>query len=244
MQLFLRVLMNPQDSEEFLRNSSRVRGSSNHSQAQTFFPYQAIIIIIYEVWALILVIRARQTSLMQRSALVNIAKKEHLRTMMENPVTAAATEDRLAALEKKVREMEALVKGLTQELLDLKSVAMKMSKQTEERSRQELKRGPIVQGAQAPAAAPAGAPAAPAGSSTVVMRKGARVEAPAAPAEPAMDLIMQPDGTMKMEPRRGDKNYIVASAGYGRNKKGTSVKAKQSDLIYAVEEDKADPAKK
>jgi len=163
--------------------------------------------------------------------------------MMENPVTAAATEDRLAALERKVREMEALVKGLTQELLDLKSVAMKMSKQTEERSRQELKRGPIVQGAQPPAAAPAGT-ASPAGSSTVVMRKGARSDVPAAPAEPTMDMIMQPDGTMKMEERRGDKNYIVASAGYGRNKKGTSVKAKQSDLIYAAEEEKSDPAKK
>jgi hypothetical protein len=48
---------------------------------------------------------------------------------------------------------------------------------------------------------------------------------------------------MKLEPRRGDKDYIVASAGYGRNKKGISVKAKQSDLIYAAEEEK-DPAKK
>ncbi len=51
--------------------------------------------------------------------------------------------------------MEALVKGLTQELLDLKSVAMKMNKQSEERSRQELKRGhAVVQDAPAPAAAP------------------------------------------------------------------------------------------
>ena len=68
--------------------------------------------------------------------------------MMETSLSAA-TEDRIAALEKKVREMEALVKGLTQELLDLKSVAMKMTKQSEERSRQELKRGPIVAGAPA-----------------------------------------------------------------------------------------------
>ena len=37
--------------------------------------------------------------------------------------------------------MEALVKGLTQEALDLKSVAMKMSKQTEERSRQDAQTG-------------------------------------------------------------------------------------------------------
>ena len=161
--------------------------------------------------------------------------------MMETSLSAA-TEDRIAALEKKVREMEALVKGLTQELLDLKSVAMKMNKQSEERSRQELRRGPIVAGAPAQSAAPAAAPSS--SGSTVIRPKGARQpEAPAAPPEPSMDMIMQPDGTMKLEPRRGDKDYIVASAGYGK-KKGAVNKGKQSDLIYATEETKSDPAKK
>ena len=160
--------------------------------------------------------------------------------MMEISGTGAATEERIVAIEKKMRDLEALVKGLTQELLDLKSVAMKMSKQTEERSRAELKRAqPGVQGAQQQPVTAAGS------SSTVVMRKGAKPsDAPAAPPEPAMDMIMQTDGTMKLEPRRGNKEYIVASAGYGRNKKGTSVKGKQSDLIYAAEETKKDPAKK
>jgi hypothetical protein len=168
-------------------------------------------------------------------------EQEKLIMMLESSGNAA-TEDRIAALEKKVREMEALVKGLTQELLDLKGIAMKMTKQTEERSRQELKRGSIVQGAQPQAmAAPAGSATS---GSTVIRPKGARqAEAPAVPEEPAMDMIMQSDGTMKLEPRRGDKNYIVASAGYGKNKKGTSIKGKQSDLIYAAEETK-DPAKK
>jgi len=161
--------------------------------------------------------------------------------MMETSLSAA-TEDRIATLEKKVREMEALVKGLTQELLDLKSVAMKMNKQSEERSRQELKRStPIAQGAAPqPAAAAAQAPSAT--GSTVIRPKSSRQpDAPAAPPEPAMDMIMQPDGTMKLEPRRGDKSYIVASAGYGK-KKGMA-KGKQSDMIVAVEENK-DPAKK
>ena len=83
---------------------------------------------------------------------------------------------------------------------------MKMSKQTEERSRQELKRmQPIVQGSQV-----SGSAAAPQqGGSTVVIRKGARVEAePQAPAEPAMDMIMQTDGTMKLRaPARGKGLY-------------------------------------
>ena len=159
--------------------------------------------------------------------------------MMESG-TGAATEDRIAALEKKMREMEALVKGLTQELLDLKSVTMKMSKQTDERSRQELKRGPIVQQGSQPLQHPLPSPSS--SGSTVIRPKGARQpEAPAAPPEPVMDMIMQPDGTMKLEPRRGDKDYIVARAGYGQKKGGA--KAKTSDLIYAAEESK-DPAKK
>jgi hypothetical protein len=163
--------------------------------------------------------------------------KETMIVMMETG-SGAATEDRIAALEKKMKEMEALVKGLTQELLDLKSIAMKMSKQTEERSRQELKRAPIV---QQPTSQPQAQPAAmPSGGSTVIRPKG-KAE-PQAPPEPAMDWIMQPDGTMKQEPRRGDKDYIVASAGYGRGKKGQN-KPKQGDLIYATEETK-DPAKK
>jgi len=163
--------------------------------------------------------------------------------MMENSGIGAATEDRIAALEKKMREMEALVKGLTQELLDLKSVAMKMSKQTEERSRQELKRAPsVVTGSPSYQAADAGSQSS--SGSTVVMRKGARQpDVPATPPEPAMDLIMQQDGTMKLEPRRGDKDYIVARAGYGQ-KKGAAAKSRQGDVICAAEESKSDPAKK
>ncbi len=78
-------------------------------------------------------------SLMQRSHILSKTyEKEKLIPMLEISGTGAATEERIVAIEKKVRDIEALVKGLTQELLDLKSVAMKMSKQTEERSRQEL----------------------------------------------------------------------------------------------------------
>ena len=183
----------------------------------------------------------------QESAKINyleheLDQQERLIIMMETSLSAA-TEDRIAALEKKVREMEALVKGLTQELLDLKSVAMKMNKQSEERSRQELKRGsPLVAGAPASPAVTSPAPSTT--GSTVIRPKGARqAEVPAAPAEPEMDMIMQSDGTMKLEPRRGDKSYIVASAGYGK-KKGAAAKGKQSDLIYATEETKSDPAKK
>ena len=160
------------------------------------------------------------------------------------PITAAgaAGDDRIAALERKIREQEALVKGITEELLDLKSIVMKLSKASEERSRQELKRVQAVGTTVPTAAAPAGGPA-PVGTTVVMRPKSARAAETAKPEEPAMDMIMQPDGTMKLEPRRGDKNYIVASAGYGR-KKGREGSKKQSDLIYAVDDEKANPAKK
>jgi len=183
---------------------------------------------------------------MQRSGVLKkgTGEQENMIIMMENSGSGAATEDRIAALEKKMREMEALVKGLTQEFLDLKSIAMKMSKQTDERSRQDLRRAPpVVQGSQ-PLQASDGASSS-AGGSTVVMRKGARQpDVPATPSEPVMDMIMQQDGTMKLEQRRGEKDFIVARPGYGQ-KKGAANKAKQGEVIYAAEkEDKSDPAKK
>jgi hypothetical protein len=163
--------------------------------------------------------------------------------MMENSGSGAATEDRMAALEKKMRDMEALVKGLTGELLDLKSIVMKMTKQSDDRIKQDLRRPPlVVQGSQPSQSAEVASSSS--GGSTVVMRKGARQsDAPATPAEPAMDMIMQQDGTMKLEQRRGEKDFIVARPGYGQ-KKGAAGKPKQADLIYAAEEDKKDPAKK
>ncbi len=48
--------------------------------------------------------------------------------MLEKRITDVATEDRFAALEKRMNDTEAQVKGLTRELVDLKSLAMKMSR--------------------------------------------------------------------------------------------------------------------
>jgi len=149
--------------------------------------------------------------------------------IIKNPdVPVMTTEERVAALERKMKEMEALVKGLTEELLDLKSIAMRLNKFSEER-RQELKMmKPAVQ--------------AESTSGTVVMqKKGTTPERVAAPAveEKRMDMIMQPDGTMKMEERRGDNHYIVASAGFASRKKmGSSSDQKKSSLIVAEDDDK------
>ena len=119
------------------------------------------------------------------------------------------SEDRIAALEKRVQEVDALVKGLIEELLDLKALAMKMSREDGERRRQELKRGPVVLGTASPVLAGPSASssaAAPSDGTTVIRPRGARQ--PDVPAEPAMARIMQDDGTMKFEtPVRRQEPY-------------------------------------
>jgi uncharacterized coiled-coil protein SlyX len=130
---------------------------------------------------------------------------------MQQPVN-----DRVNELEKKVREMEALIKGLTNELLDLKSIVERMN------SRMEEKRPPVM--------------ARPPGRVSVSQRGE-----PAPVDEGELVRIMQSDGTMKEE-RRKDSDYIVASAKSAaalKNKgKGEPSKGKGSNaLIYAVEEE-------
>jgi hypothetical protein len=125
--------------------------------------------------------------------------------------------DRVNELENKVREMEALIKGLTNELLDLKSIVERMN------SRMEEKRPPVM--------------ARPGGRVTISQRgqEGAPAE------EGELARIMQTDGTMKEE-RRKEAGVIVASAKTAqalKNRgKGEPSKGKGSTaLIYAVEEE-------
>jgi hypothetical protein len=148
------------------------------------------------------------------------------------------SEDRITALEKRLREMDALVKGLIDELLDFKAIAMTMSHGNGKDSAQDVSAGLSAWNTASPTIA------APAESSTVIRLSGAhQPNVPVAPAEPAMVRIMQADGTMKMEPRYGERSPIDSSAGYGRTRKGAAGRSTQNPLIYAAEEDKSDRAK-
>jgi hypothetical protein len=119
-------------------------------------------------------------------------------SIMENSPTGEE-EERIAALENQVRNMDALVKGLIAEMLDIKTVAMAISRQDGECNSQGPEQGTVV---AAPSASPSVAVAAD--GSTVIRPKGSRQQdLPATPAEPRMVRIMQDDGTMKMEPRYG-----------------------------------------
>jgi hypothetical protein len=121
---------------------------------------------------------------------------------MENSTTGE--EERIAVLEKRVRDMEALIRGLIAELVDLKTVTMAVSRQDGKRDGQESKQGTVV---TVPSATP---PVAVSSDGSTIIRpiKVSQENFPGTPVEPAMVRIMQADGTMKMEPRYGNKKTI------------------------------------
>jgi len=126
------------------------------------------------------------------------------------------SETRIVTLEKKIRDMEALARGLINETLDLKSELMTMSKDADDLKMQELRRGTVMRSTVSPAQSPTAPQFVSASEGTTIIRPRASAQsAPAAPAEPAMVLIMQTDGTMKMEPRAGDSHQTDSSGGYG-----------------------------
>ena len=172
--------------------------------------------------------------------------QEKLITIMETSGTDVS-EDRIAALELKLTEMEALVKGLIAELLDFRAIARTMSRETEEHIRQEFKRGPIIEGTlfqgTVDSSASQSVPANTDGNTVIRPTGTHQPDVPVAPAEPEMVRIMQSDGTMKLEPRYGEAKHIDSSGGYGRNRKDTSARSRQTPLIYAAEKDKPDRAK-
>lgn len=134
-------------------------------------------------------------------------------------------EVRIAALEKKVRDLEPLVRGITAELLDLKTFFPAATRQNGEHIRQEPGRGPDMQKTVSPKPEVSSAPPVSEdrleGSTVIITRSAHRADAPEVPPEPAMARIMQPDGTMKLEPRFGATKTVDTSAGSERTRKST-----------------------
>jgi hypothetical protein len=180
---------------------------------------------------------------------------EQLREVDHAP-TPVAEDGRIGTLERRVRELEAVVKGLTEEVLDLKALTLKLVK-TAERSEGSATPRPGA-GRAAPTASP------PASAPTVLVRprnaeklapmpsppsrQPAAVDpAPAVSAE-GMDLIMQPDGTIKPELRRKNE-YIIASNGPQNRRQGTRPAGDRTGrhvdaVIFADEQELPRPPKK
>jgi hypothetical protein len=139
------------------------------------------------------------------------------------------SEERIAALEKKVQDMDALANGLLNELLDLKKIMSTMYR-PEPKSRGKT----VVQvsaGRETASTEPEVIPDATsddAGSGPSMVIRPKSKSQPEAPAEPEMVRIMQSDGTMKMEPRYGDERTTDPSKRSGQMRKSTALRGKKS----------------
>jgi hypothetical protein len=160
---------------------------------------------------------------------IPVQKEKDMEIPKKESTPPATPEERISALEKKVRDQDALIKGLTEEFLDLKSITMRLNKVTESRAATEVKPRPAGTGA---------------GTGTVVIQKRAATPPPVQEPE-KMDMIMQNDGTLKPEKRKSSDDYIVASAAYSKKgKQQAQGTGKKSDLIVAAEEEDPEAAKK
>ena len=132
---------------------------------------------------------------------------------------------RIRALENKIRDTEPMVKGLIEETLDLKAVFLKMSRNADEYSRQDHVLETIVRG---PADSVQTNLAFPLPEDFSTSSPESQPGGLSVPAEPAMVMIMQADGTMKMETRRGDRNQTDSSGGYGPTRMAHMSRANRS----------------
>ena len=170
-------------------------------------------------------------------------REKEMETMkdQEQPPVQEAEDERLRDLERKMRELEAVVKGLTEEVLDVKSVMMKTLRDVDERRKAaaETKKAGISLKAE-PRIMAEPRPAHAADQKTPARQTPQRAPAPVpAPVDDRdLELIMQNDGTLRPEARRSSE-YIVASTGSGiATAKGRGKSGKQSERKLFVEQKK------
>ncbi len=136
--------------------------------------------------------------------------------MSDEGYSGFSSEERVERLERRVGELEALVKGLTDEMLDMKAVVMKLKK--------DQRPAPVIQ---------AVAPPAPSRKNIRPDDELAQPSIPVQPPREKVTLKMQPDGTLAPVRDTGD-DIIVASARDIRNRgKDANGDRNRSDLIIA-----------
>jgi hypothetical protein len=165
---------------------------------------------------------------------------------------------RIAVLEQRVRDLEAVVKGLLEEILDMKAMTQKIYKASEEQAPRRPQAQQRSRTASTVMVHPRNADRlndfAPEHQEKQLLQKPSRLVPAEEPAQ-TMDLIMQPDGTLKHEVRTS-REYIVAPAGYDSKnpmRKGKTVSgqgtrknpnARVDDVILAEERDIPRPERK
>ncbi|MDD1728762.1 MAG: hypothetical protein LUQ50_06795 [Methanospirillum sp.] len=148
--------------------------------------------------------------------------------MSDDGYGVSSPEDRTERLERRVSELEALVKGLTDEMLDMKAVVMKIKR--------DQRPAPVIQ---------AVTPPAPSRNKTTRQdEEGAHDSivsgAPSQPPREKVTLKMQPDGTLAPVRDIGE-DIIIASPRDARQRgKDGSGNRNRSDLIIAEDVDLTD----
>ncbi|MEI8330733.1 MAG: hypothetical protein WCF90_03645 [Methanomicrobiales archaeon] len=152
---------------------------------------------------------------------------------------------RVVALELKVMNMNARVKGLLAELLDYRAVFLSLTRENEEHDRQLLWQGTYFWPPVPEDSSSSSLPAAvlPDSSPRLRQRGTWLPDLLVQPAAPEMVMIIQSDRTLKMEPRYGEAKHIDFSEVCERYRRYRSCSSNQNHLIYAEEEELFDRAK-
>jgi len=147
--------------------------------------------------------------------------------MSDEGYFGSSPEERIERLERRAAEMEALVKGLTDEMLDMKAVVMKLKK--------DQRPAPVIQ-AVTPPAPSRNKTRSDEGESG--FSGSAAIPSAQVPKE-KVTLKMQPDGTLAPVRERGE-DIIVASARDTRLRGRDGGDRNRSDLIIADDVDSAE----
>ncbi len=175
----------------------------------------------------------------------------------DNAPTPVTEDSRIGTLERRVRELEAVVKGLTEEVLDLKALTLKLAKTAERFEGQATTTRPGTGRASATTTPPSSGPTVlvrPRNAEKLApMPSSPSRQPPAADPAPAvstegMDLIMQPDGTIKPELRHKNE-YIIAPNGPQSRRQGMRPAGDRTGrhvdaVIFADEQELPRPPKK
>lgn len=172
-------------------------------------------------------------------------KEREIQMLRENihnyNVSNPVSEERMVKLEREVKEIEGLVRGLTAEMLDLKAWVQKLAKAVEEdpaekraASSEKAEKGREYPVVESPKVAAERRSAEKARSAPVVQE----VEEKPAEDEDEEVLIIQPDGTMKREAKFGEDMIVADHRAAARQPRVSGGReADRRPLIYADDDD-------
>jgi hypothetical protein len=144
--------------------------------------------------------------------------------MSDDGYADSSYEERIERLERRAAEMDALLKGLTDEMLDMKAVVMKMKK--------DQRPAPVIQ-AVSPPAPSRNKTSRPEDSES---GRESMASTPVQPPREKVTLKMQPDGTLAPVRDIGE-DIIIASARDSRSRGKEGSERIRSDLIIAEDTD-------